>query len=101
MHNYLTQNQSHSLIPYGETISEYFRVKIDKQETFADLKKLITTENPNAFKGIDHREIMLYRTDTLIMLDNDRPYEPVLSPGNKLVVGEISTQFPVSPSLLT
>ncbi|KAI9451091.1 hypothetical protein F5148DRAFT_1240528, partial [Russula earlei] len=40
-----------------------FPVKIEESETVGDLKKAILRENPNDFKDIDARRLVLYQVD--------------------------------------
>ena len=78
-------------------VTQFFEVKISKQETFLALKNLIITPNPNTFAGIDPGWLNLYKTDVHIKYDKT-PQRPELKLEDILLVGKITTQFRDSPS---
>ena len=46
---------------YGERSQDSFAVRIDREETVSELKDLIVNKNPNYFKGIDPRQLCLWK----------------------------------------
>ena len=51
---------------HGELLRNAFVVQIDRSETVSVLKELIVGKNPNYFKGIDARQLCLWKADFLI-----------------------------------
>ncbi|KAF9348111.1 hypothetical protein BGX34_002668, partial [Mortierella sp. NVP85] len=54
----------------GESTS--FPVAIDSTKTIGDLKKLIKTENPNTFNGVDAKNLTLWRVSLPVVPKNER-----------------------------
>ncbi|KAG0039904.1 hypothetical protein BGZ82_006161 [Podila clonocystis] len=86
----------------GEATSNAFSVEIDSSKTVDGLKKLIKTENPDTFNGVDAKELTLWRVsvpdadddeDLPILLDKipgkDRKKLQVTTKPSKVFIGEL------------
>ncbi|KAG0249364.1 hypothetical protein BGZ95_007572, partial [Linnemannia exigua] len=54
----------------GETTSNAFPVEIESSKTIGDLKKLIKTETPDTFSGVDAKDLTLWRVSISVADDN-------------------------------
>ena len=65
---------------HGEQSKSAFSVRIDRAETVSMLRECIVAKNPTYFKGIDPRELSLWRVS---ILDGDEKV-PFLTDSNEL-----------------
>ncbi|KAF9177083.1 hypothetical protein BGZ51_009206, partial [Haplosporangium sp. Z 767] len=61
----------------GELVLNTFKVKLDINSDVSDLKKLIKTENPNAFEYINAKDLVLWRAT--IPIDENAEEESIIA----------------------
>ncbi|KAG0365121.1 hypothetical protein BGX24_004261 [Mortierella sp. AD032] len=87
----------------GETLSNAFPVEIESSKTIGNLKKIIKTENPNTFNGVDAKDLTLCRVSISISDEdnNDLPV-PLVNDYDKVrkklgPTDDVSDVFPDKP----
>ncbi|KAF9313348.1 hypothetical protein BG006_004179, partial [Podila minutissima] len=57
----------------GESTSNAFPVEVESTKTIGDFKKLIKSEIPDTFNGVDAKDLTLWRVSIPITDDDDIP----------------------------
>ncbi|KAG0277967.1 hypothetical protein BGZ97_009804, partial [Linnemannia gamsii] len=57
----------------GETTSNAFPVEIESSKTIGDLRKLIKTEIPDTFNGVDAKDLALWRVSIPVAANKHKP----------------------------